>query len=266
MAVWADRSVAPVIAVKPWKPGADPRQQGLQVLIDPEAVVEYVELVVAVLRATHGRLQLGENPGEQPAGRHAHDDGTGIGVAEYLDQFRPDPFSGDTAHPVAMAADGVLGLIVDGKLKHRRHAVGPNQSGRILFKGRRRHHADRFVHQIRLPTGAVHQAPRMDVVSHCIDCEIPLQQIGFDGWMRKGRDVDEPGRRCDPQNVKRVFPQIDDPAAGFCGDLSGDMTHVPGHHQIDVCRRVTRKQVAYGSPDQIDPLGGVGQEVKFDVG
>jgi hypothetical protein len=134
MAVWADRSVAPVIAVNAWKPGADPRQQGLQVLIDPEAVVEYVELVVAVLSATDGRLQLRENRREQPAGRHAHDDGTGIGVAEYLDQFRPDPFPGDAAHPVAMAADGVLGPGVDGKLKHRRHAVGPNQSGRVFSK------------------------------------------------------------------------------------------------------------------------------------
>jgi hypothetical protein len=100
----------------------------------------------------------------------------------------------------------------------------------------------------------------LDVVSHGIDCEIPLQQIGFDGWVGKGRDVDESLRRCDPQNGKPVFPQIDDPAAGFCGDLSGDPTHIPGHDQVDVCRRVTRQQIAYGSANQIDPSGSSGRK------
>jgi hypothetical protein len=97
-----------------------------------------------------------------------------------------------------MSADGRLGRIVDGVLQHRRHAVCPNQSGRVFFKGRRRNHADRFLLHIHLSTGAVHQAPRLDVVGHGVDREIPLLQIGFDGWVRKGRDVDGPFRRCDP--------------------------------------------------------------------
>ena len=86
----------------------------------------------------------------------------------------------------------------------------------------------------------------------------------MEGWLRDVMSMVVSGDAT-LKTLKRFFPQIDDAAAGFFRDLSGGMGDIPDHHQVDVCRGMTRQQIAHGSTNQVDTVRIVWQKIEVDV-